>query len=170
MHHSREICGDSSKFSKVLHLLLLWQLYSINRVPNAFPESNSMIFPWFSMTLASFFHDRRATTLSSFNTGKRLLCVLDVAYLHPLMGTLKLSNNYDTGYNSCDSLNNLSVLVGMLGAQIFFSMIFPYRYFEIPWFFHDFGLFFKFHDFSRSGKCFFHFPGFPWFSRPLGTL
>ncbi len=47
---------------------------------------------------------------------------------------------------------------------------FPYRYFEIPWFFHDFGLFFKFHDFSRSGKCIFHFPGFPWFPRLLGTL
>ncbi len=46
-----------------------------------------------------------------------------------------------------------------------------------PWFlqsdvlkFHDFGLFSQFHDFSRSGKCFFHFLGFPWFSRPLGTL
>ncbi len=52
----------------------------------------------------------------------------------------------------------------------FFSMIFPYWYFEIPWFFRDFGLFFKFHDFSRSGKCIFHFPGFLWFSRPLGTL
>ena len=51
-----------------------------------------------------------------------------------------------------------------------FSMIFPYRYFEIPWFFHDFGLFFKFHDFSRSGKYIFHFPGFPWFSMTLGTL
>ncbi len=30
---------------------------SQSRVPIAFPESNSMIFPWFSMTLASFFHD-----------------------------------------------------------------------------------------------------------------
>ena len=49
-------------------------------------------------------------------------------------------------------------------------MIFPYGYFEIPWIFHDFGPSFKFHDFSRSGECFFHFPGFPWFSRPLGTL
>ncbi len=30
--------------------------------------------------------------------------------------------------------------------------------------------FFKSHDFSRFGKCFLKFPGFPWFSRPLGTL
>ena len=55
-------------------------------------------------------------------------------------------------------------------CQKFFPMIFPYRYFEIPWSFHDFAFFFKFHDFSRSGKCIFHFPGYPWFSRPLGTL
>ena len=40
------------------------------------------------------------------------------------------------------------------------------QYFENSWFWP----FFKFHDFSRSGKCFLHFPGFPWFSRPLGTL
>ena len=32
-----------------------------------------------------------------------------------------------------------------------------------------FGLFVKFHDFSRSGEIFF-FSGFPWFFKPLGTL
>ncbi len=48
-----------------------------------------------------------------------------------------------------------------------------------PWFFHIDILKFhpilalfpnSMHDFPRSGKCYFHFPGFPWFSRPLGTL
>ncbi len=76
------------------------------RVPNAFPESNSMIFPWFSMTLASF------------------------------------------------------SMIDMPEQWLILTLIY----------FHDFCLFFKFHDFSRSGKWIFHFPGFPWFSRPLGTL
>ncbi len=31
------------------------------RVPSGFAESNSMIFPWFSMTLSSLFHDQRKT-------------------------------------------------------------------------------------------------------------
>ena len=45
------------------------------------------------------------------------------------------------------------------------SMIFPGWIFQNPWFFQVLGSFFKFHDFSRSGKSFFHFPDFHDFSR-----
>ena len=136
------------------------------------PGQGSQCFPGIKFhDFSMIFHDSLIifpwSTMTNFNTDKTDYCALNVVSLHLLIATY---NTHDKSYNSYNSLNNVLVLDGMRGAPKFFSMIFPYRYFEIPWFFHDFGPFFKFHDFSRSGKCFFHFLGFPWFSRPLGTL
>ena len=41
---------------------------------------------------------------------------------------------------------------------------------NIPWFFHDYSGFFKFHDFSMHGTFLCGFPGFPWFPELVGTL
>ena len=41
---------------------------------------------------------------------------------------------------------------------------------KIPWFFYDYSVFFKFHDFSMHGTYFSVFPGFPWFPELVGTL
>ncbi len=96
------------------------------RVPYAFPESNST-------TLAPFFHDWHATTMTNFNPDKTNYCVLNVVSLHLLIATC---NTHDKSWNSHNSLNNVLVLDGMRGVLKFFPMIFPqfYRYFEIPWF------------------------------------
>ncbi len=75
-----------------------------SRVPNAFLESNSMIFPWFSMTLALFFHDRHATTMTNFNIDKTHYCALNVVSLYLLIAT---SNTHDKSCNSHNSLNNV---------------------------------------------------------------
>ncbi len=120
---------------------------TLYRVPNTFLESNSMIFPWFSMTLASFFHDRHARTMTDFNTDKTHYCASNVVSLHLLITTY---NTHDKSCNNYKSLNNVLVLDRMHRRQNFF-----------PWFFHidilkfhDFCLFFKFHDFSRFSMIF----------------
>ncbi len=105
------------------------------RVPNTFPESNSMIFPWFSMTLASFFHDRHAKTMTNFNTDKTHYCALNVVSLYLLIATY---NTHNKSWKSYNSLNNVLVLDGMRRAPTPFSMIFPYYDIDIL----------KFHDFS----------------------
>ncbi len=81
------------------------------------------------MTLASFFHDRHVTAMINFKIDKTHYCALNVVSLHLLTAT---NNTHDKSCNSYNSLNNVSVLDRMRGAPTFFSMIFPYRYFEIP--------------------------------------
>ena len=74
--------------------------------------------------------------MTNFNTDKtHYNCALNVVSLHLLIATY---STHDKSCNSYNSLNNVLVLDGMCGAPKFFPMIFPYRYFEIPRFFHDF--------------------------------
>ncbi len=67
--------------------------------------------------------------MTNFNTDKTHYCALNVVSLHHLIATY---NTHDKSYNSYNSLNNVLVFDGMRGASKFFSMIFPYRYFENP--------------------------------------
>ncbi len=105
------------------------------RVPNTFPESNSMIFPWFSMTLASFFHDWHATTMTNFNIDKTHYCALNVVSLYLLIMLIATSNTQNKSCNSYNSLNNVFDRMECAERQTFF-----------PWFFNMDIL--KFHDFS----------------------
>ena len=41
---------------------------------------------------------------------------------------------------------------------------------KIPWFFHGYSVFFKFHDFSEQGTFINDIPGLPWFPELVGTL
>ncbi len=131
---------------------------TFNRVPSGFRESNSMIFPWFSMILSSF---------SMINATQKMM-VSGISFYFSYCGLhiTPFCHTFSTKYAH--------------SAKHYWTMRVQLKK-KIPWFFHrgilkfhDFSMilayFFKFHDFSRSGKCFFHFPGFPWFSMTLGTL
>ena len=41
---------------------------------------------------------------------------------------------------------------------------------KIPWFFHDYSGFLKFHDFFHAWNCLSDFPGFPWFPELVRNL
>ncbi len=110
-----------------------------------------MIFPWFSMTLASFFPDRRATTLS--NTYMILAFFSKGPYRsrdnRPEMARAKNApgSNHEKA---------LFYIGEPFKAIELWAKIPPRMRYRLPWF-------------STSGKCFFHFQGFPWFSRLFGN-
>ncbi len=123
-----------------------------------------MIFPWFSMILSCFFHDQSDT--------KMMVSGISFYFSYCGLHITPFSHTFSTKYETNNTICIIIIGICARSAKLFWIMRVHF-----PWFFHrgilkfhDFGLFVKFHDFSRSGKCFFHFPGFPWFSMMLGTL
>ena len=60
------------------------------RVPSGFPESNSMIFPWFSRTLSPFSMISAKLIWTNFNTYKIPYCLFKVVSILPFYSNIKV--------------------------------------------------------------------------------
>ncbi len=123
----------------------------------------SMIFPWFSIYFPWSMRNENDMYTRMYNKSV-ILCIFqcDLLLRKVVPGFHQLSQQWEKPVYriisglliACVACGKISKVACKNSKQN--SMIFPWSmHYEIPWFFQDFWPFFKFHDFSRSGKWFF---------------